>query len=172
MLPRSRPPLESQSQSQGPLAQFQANQLTGQSITTIMDKMCASQTRSWSVGVPRGLIRTRLQQNPDDVVITLAIRSPMCKGHKGGFRETQLDALVYRMLCAVIQRSSIDPALVEDICLGNVRGNCIFTQPRRKLRGDRSAKAKQAGTAGQQRWRRAFPTPPPHPQPPDSVHLD
>jgi len=26
-------------------------------------------------------------QNPDDVVITLAIRSPLCKARKGGFKD-------------------------------------------------------------------------------------
>ena len=30
-----------------------------------------------------------LNQNPDDVVITLAIRSPLCKARKGGFKDTR-----------------------------------------------------------------------------------
>jgi hypothetical protein len=28
-----------------------------------------------------------LHKNPDDVVITMAIRSPLCKAKKGGFRD-------------------------------------------------------------------------------------
>lgn len=28
-------------------------------------------------------------QSPDDVVITLAIRSPLCKAGKGGFKDTR-----------------------------------------------------------------------------------
>jgi acetyl-CoA acyltransferase 1 len=28
-------------------------------------------------------------QSPDDVVITLAIRSPLCKARKGGFKDTR-----------------------------------------------------------------------------------
>ena len=60
------------------------------------------------------------QKNPDDVVITLAIRTPLTKGFKGGFKDTSLDFLVYSLLKKVVQKANIDPQLVEDICLGNV----------------------------------------------------
>ena len=30
-----------------------------------------------------------LRKSPDDVVITLAIRSPMCKAKKGGLKDTK-----------------------------------------------------------------------------------
>ncbi|EKD20101.1 uncharacterized protein L3040_002222 [Drepanopeziza brunnea f. sp. 'multigermtubi'] len=59
-------------------------------------------------------------KNADDVVITLAIRTPLAKGFKGGFKDTELDYLVYALLKQVIQKSRIDPQLVEDICCGNV----------------------------------------------------
>lgn len=61
------------------------------------------------------------QKNPDDVVITLAIRTPLTKGFKGGFKDTPLDYIVYSLLKEVIKKSNIDPQIVEDICLGNVR---------------------------------------------------
>ncbi|KAL8903723.1 MAG: hypothetical protein Q9207_003741 [Kuettlingeria erythrocarpa] len=60
------------------------------------------------------------QKNPDDVVITLAIRTPLTKAGRGGFKDTQLDYLVYSLLKKVIEKSNIDPQMVEDICLGNV----------------------------------------------------
>lgn len=60
-------------------------------------------------------------KNPDDIVITLAIRTPLAKGKKGGFKDTDLDFLVYSLLKKVIEKSKIDPNLVEDVCLGNVR---------------------------------------------------
>ncbi|KAL8823203.1 MAG: hypothetical protein Q9191_006076 [Dirinaria sp. TL-2023a] len=60
------------------------------------------------------------QKNPDDVVITLAIRTPLTKGFKGGFKDTTLDYILYSLLKEVIQKSNIDPQMVEDICLGNV----------------------------------------------------
>ncbi|KAG8835390.1 hypothetical protein FRC20_007290, partial [Serendipita sp. 405] len=42
--------------------------------------------------------RARLEaQSPDDVVITMAIRSPMCKAKKGGFKDTRSDELMTSM---------------------------------------------------------------------------
>ena len=35
-------------------------------------------------------------QSPDDVVITLAIRSPLCKARKGGFKDTRYVTVVFR----------------------------------------------------------------------------
>jgi len=35
-------------------------------------------------------------QNPDDVVITLAIRSPLCKARKGGFKDTRYVTAIFR----------------------------------------------------------------------------
>ncbi|CAD6572872.1 MAG: hypothetical protein ASARMPREDX12_006126 [Alectoria sarmentosa] len=60
------------------------------------------------------------QKNADDVVITLAIRTPLTKGFKGGMKDTPLDFIVYQLLKKVIEKSNIDPQMVEDICLGNV----------------------------------------------------
>jgi acetyl-CoA acyltransferase 1 len=54
------------------------------------------------------------------VVITLAIRTPLTKGKKGGFKDTHLDGMVVKLLKEVVKRSNMDPALVEDISLGNV----------------------------------------------------
>jgi acetyl-CoA acyltransferase 1 len=66
------------------------------------------------------LIFWSTSKNADDVVITLAIRTPLAKGFKGGFKDTQLDFLVYSLLKKVIEKSKLDPQLVEDICCGNV----------------------------------------------------
>jgi hypothetical protein len=60
------------------------------------------------------------QKHPDDVVITLAIRTPLTKGHKGGFKDTTVDGIVVKLLTEVVQRMNMDPAIVEDVCLGNV----------------------------------------------------
>ena len=53
-------------------------------------------------------------------MITLAIRTPLAKGKKGGFKDTDLDYIVYALLKQLVDKSKIDPSLVEDICLGNV----------------------------------------------------
>lgn len=63
----------------------------------------------------------RTQKNPDDIVITLALRTPMAKGFKGGFKDTELDYMVYSLLKEVVARSNIDPNKIEDFVLGNVR---------------------------------------------------
>jgi len=61
-----------------------------------------------------------LQKSPDDVVITMAIRSPLCKARKGGFKDTKIDELMLEMFKQSIAHSNFDPALVGDICLGTV----------------------------------------------------
>ncbi|KXX79391.1 3-ketoacyl-CoA thiolase, peroxisomal [Madurella mycetomatis] len=59
-------------------------------------------------------------KNADDIVITLAVRTPLTKARKGGFKDTSLEYMVYALLKEVRERSNLDPAVVEDICLGNV----------------------------------------------------
>jgi len=66
------------------------------------------------------LLLSRTQKHPDDIVITLAIRTPLTKGKKGGFKDTDLDFIVYSLLKKVVEKSNLDPSVVEDICLGNV----------------------------------------------------
>jgi acetyl-CoA acyltransferase 1 len=59
-------------------------------------------------------------KNADDIVITLAVRTPLTKAKKGGMKDTTLEYIIYALLKQVRQRSNLDPALVEDICFGNV----------------------------------------------------
>ncbi|KAI5919150.1 3-ketoacyl-CoA thiolase-like protein [Camillea tinctor] len=70
-----------------------------------------------SPGSPLASITSK---NPDDIVITLAIRTPLCKGRKGGFKDTSLEYLMYAILKATRERLGFSPDLVEDICMGNV----------------------------------------------------
>ncbi|KAF8917662.1 Thiolase, N-terminal domain-containing protein [Mucidula mucida] len=65
-------------------------------------------------------VATLTRKNPDDVVITLAIRSPLCKSRKGGFKDARTDELMLEMFKQVLTHSHLDPALVGDICVGNV----------------------------------------------------
>lgn len=48
------------------------------------------------------------------------MRTPLAKAKKGGFKDTSLEYMVMALLQQVRERSGLDPALVEDICLGNV----------------------------------------------------
>ncbi|KAF2204589.1 3-ketoacyl-CoA thiolase-like protein [Delitschia confertaspora ATCC 74209] len=61
-----------------------------------------------------------LEKRPDDIVVTCALRTPITKGGKGGFKDTQSSDLLYGALKALIARSGIDPNLVEDIAVGSV----------------------------------------------------
>ncbi|EAU85548.2 3-ketoacyl-CoA thiolase [Coprinopsis cinerea okayama7 len=60
------------------------------------------------------------QKRPDDVVITMAIRSPLCKAKKGGFKDARTDELLLEMFKQSIAHSHVDPAIVEDIVVGTV----------------------------------------------------
>ncbi|KFY94193.1 hypothetical protein V500_03383 [Pseudogymnoascus sp. VKM F-4518 (FW-2643)] len=63
-----------------------------------------------------------LQKNPDDIVITLAIRTPLTKARKGGLKDTPIDDLLIAILTQVREKSKLDPGLVEDVCVGNCLG--------------------------------------------------
>lgn len=54
------------------------------------------------------------------IVVTCALRTPFTKGGKGGFKDTHAADLMAGALRGLIERSKIDPALVEDIKVGTV----------------------------------------------------
>ncbi|KAF6757173.1 3-ketoacyl-CoA thiolase [Ephemerocybe angulata] len=60
------------------------------------------------------------QKHDDDVVITMAIRSPLCKAWKGGLKDATTDELFLEMFKKSIEYSKVNPALVQDICVGTV----------------------------------------------------
>ncbi|KAK5118822.1 hypothetical protein LTR62_000031 [Meristemomyces frigidus] len=61
-----------------------------------------------------------LQKHADDVVVTTALRTPITKGGKGGFKDTAGADLLVGAFKSLIERSGIDPSVVEDIAVGNV----------------------------------------------------
>ncbi|PKX98939.1 putative peroxisomal 3-ketoacyl-coA thiolase (Kat1) [Aspergillus novofumigatus IBT 16806] len=61
-----------------------------------------------------------LAKNPDDIVITLAVRTPLTKARKGGLKDTTIDNLLLSLLTSIREKSNLDPNLVEDVCVGNV----------------------------------------------------
>jgi len=60
------------------------------------------------------------KDQPDDVVIVAARRTPIAKGKRGSFKDTLSDDLLSAVFTAVIQDAKIDPADIGDICVGNV----------------------------------------------------
>lgn len=61
-----------------------------------------------------------LAKDADDIVVTCALRTPLTKGGRGGFKDTPGADLLAHTLKSLIERSKIDPSLVEDIAVGNV----------------------------------------------------
>ncbi|EIW78879.1 acetyl-CoA acetyl transferase [Coniophora puteana RWD-64-598 SS2] len=61
-----------------------------------------------------------LSKNDNDVVIVTAVRSAMTKSKKGGFKDTRPEELLSGVFKAAIAKAKINPALIEDITVGNV----------------------------------------------------
>ncbi|KAI1500870.1 thiolase [Biscogniauxia marginata] len=61
-----------------------------------------------------------LQKNPDDIVVTACLRTAFTKGGKGAFKDTPASDLMAGALKGLLERSKIDPSLVEDVCVGEV----------------------------------------------------
>ncbi|KAJ5756013.1 hypothetical protein N7533_005556 [Penicillium manginii] len=60
------------------------------------------------------------EKHPDDIVVTCALRTALTKGGKGGFKDTAAADLLAGVFKAVINKSGIDPKVVEDIAVGSV----------------------------------------------------
>ena len=54
------------------------------------------------------------------IVVTACLRTAFTKGGKGGFKDTQAADLTAGALRGILERSKIDPSLVNDIAVGEV----------------------------------------------------
>ncbi|KAF7790165.1 hypothetical protein EIP86_001117 [Pleurotus ostreatoroseus] len=61
-----------------------------------------------------------LAQSDNDVVIVSAVRSAITKAKKGGFKDTRPEEILSEVLRAVYTKVGLDPALIEDVSVGNV----------------------------------------------------
>ncbi|KAL2406924.1 3-ketoacyl-CoA thiolase A, peroxisomal [Exophiala dermatitidis] len=86
-----------------------------QRLDAIAGHINSSATTTQSPGVKK-----ILEKNPDDIVITCATRTPLTKARKGGLKDTPAEELMVHVLRAIKDKSGIDPAAVEDVCVGNV----------------------------------------------------
>ncbi|THH14362.1 hypothetical protein EW146_g5957 [Bondarzewia mesenterica] len=78
------------------------------------------QLASHFVGSSAGGLAALERKSPDDIVITMAIRSPLCKARSGGFKDTRSDELLTEMFKQAIAHSKIDPSIIGDINVGTV----------------------------------------------------
>lgn len=60
------------------------------------------------------------RRSGDDVVIVAALRTPITKAKNGGFKDTLPEELLAAVLKAILEKTKIDPGLVQDIQVGNV----------------------------------------------------
>ncbi|KAG6335514.1 hypothetical protein ID866_3568 [Astraeus odoratus] len=61
-----------------------------------------------------------LVRDENDVVIVSAVRSALTKARKGGFKDTRPEEILSGVLRAAYTRARLDPALIEEIAVGNV----------------------------------------------------
>jgi acetyl-CoA acyltransferase 1 len=59
-------------------------------------------------------------RSDDDVVIVAASRTALGRAKRGSFAETRMDNLLAPVLRSLIQKSKIDPSLIDDIIIGTV----------------------------------------------------
>lgn len=62
----------------------------------------------------------RRADSSDDVVIVAAVRTPICKAKRGGFKDTFADDLLAPVLSAVLQGTGVQPEEIGDIVVGSV----------------------------------------------------
>ncbi|OAX80179.1 hypothetical protein ACJ72_05492 [Emergomyces africanus] len=68
----------------------------------------------------KGGVSAVTAKHPDDIVVTCALRTPFTKGGKGGFKDTAASDLLAGVFKSLVEKSNIDPSLVEDIAVGSV----------------------------------------------------
>ncbi|RKP34818.1 Thiolase, N-terminal domain-containing protein [Dimargaris cristalligena] len=71
--------------------------------------------------VSKNLPATRVGVKSDeDVVIVSALRTPITRARRGAFKDTPPEDLLAEVLKATLARTAIDPAMVDDVCVGTV----------------------------------------------------
>ncbi|KAI1797877.1 thiolase [Ganoderma leucocontextum] len=59
-----------------------------------------------------------LAKRPDDVVITFAKRTALGRAKKGQLKDVPVDELLHALFKATFEKTKLNPALLEDICIG------------------------------------------------------
>lgn len=59
-------------------------------------------------------------RSPDDIVIVCALRTPLQRAKRGAFKDMHPEDLLSAVLNGILQKTKINPALVQDVIVGNV----------------------------------------------------
>eukprot|EP01099_Mayorella_cantabrigiensis_P001419 TRINITY_DN1615_c0_g1_i1.p1 TRINITY_DN1615_c0_g1~~TRINITY_DN1615_c0_g1_i1.p1 ORF type:complete len:436 (-),score=163.49 TRINITY_DN1615_c0_g1_i1:144-1415(-) len=92
------------------LAKISTQLQTAEPSSTIPRYVQPNQTAGGAVG----------QKDPRDPVIVCAIRTPITKAKRGPLRETKWTELLTLTFKGLIEKSKINPQLVDDVCVGTV----------------------------------------------------
>ncbi|ORX56404.1 thiolase [Hesseltinella vesiculosa] len=76
-------------------------------------------------------VTNAIAKSPEDIVVIDACRTALAKGRKGGFKDTNADEMLSGVLKGLVKRTGIDPALVQDIAVGNVTARGGLATPAR-----------------------------------------
>lgn len=104
-----------------------------------MSLLCRFQRNTTQIAELELTLCNSTKKNPDDIVVTCALRTPLTKAGKGGLKDTPFENLLLSVMKveypasmwsveqltnsaiqSTIEKSKIDPKLVEDIVCGNV----------------------------------------------------
>ncbi|KAL4881210.1 Thiolase, N-terminal domain-containing protein [Aspergillus karnatakaensis] len=74
------------------------------------------------------MFRQALTKTPHDVVLLSAVRSPITRAFKGGFKDSYPEELLIPVLQAALQRANIQAADINDVAIGNVLAELGFAK--------------------------------------------
>ncbi|KAL4810789.1 Thiolase, N-terminal domain-containing protein [Aspergillus unguis] len=74
------------------------------------------------------MFRNALKKTPHDVVVLSAVRSPITRAFKGGFKDSYPEELLMPVLQAAVNRANIQTSDVNDVLIGNVLAELGFAK--------------------------------------------
>ncbi|KAJ5808056.1 Thiolase N-terminal domain-containing protein [Penicillium riverlandense] len=69
-----------------------------------------------------------LRKSADDVVVLSAVRSPIARAFKGGFKDSYPEEILMPVMQTAVQRANIEPDQVNDVLIGNVLAELGFAK--------------------------------------------
>ncbi|KAJ5403448.1 hypothetical protein N7509_003319 [Penicillium cosmopolitanum] len=69
-----------------------------------------------------------LKKSPNDVVVLSAVRSPIARAFKGGFKDSYPEEILMQVMQAAVTRANIQAGQVNDVMIGNVLAELGFAK--------------------------------------------
>ena len=63
---------------------------------------------------------TQVTSPKQEVVVSAAYRTPIGRAKKGGFKDTPTAGILCPLIQGMLDKTKVDPNIIEDICIGNV----------------------------------------------------